>query len=30
MPERVMTPESEVYAKIDMSVVERVQKFGFP
>lgn len=49
MPERVMTPESEKYARIgkcppnrsylsklttlsflDMGVVERVQKYGFP
>ena len=45
-PERVMTPESEKYARIgkyhslfftkfipsllDMGVVEKVQKFGFP
>ena len=29
-PERVMTPESEKYAKIDMGVVSQVTKFGFP
>ena len=28
--ERVMTPESEKYARIDMGVVEQVAKFGFP
>ena len=30
MPERVTTPESEKYAKVDMNVVEKVSKFGFP
>lgn len=30
MPERVMTPESEVYAKIEMGIVEKVCGYGFP
>ena len=29
-PERVMTPESEKYAKIDMGVIDKVMKYGFP
>ena len=28
--ERVTTPESEKYAKIDMNVVNMVSKYGFP
>ena len=30
MPERVMTPESEKYARIDMKVVGKVGQYGFP
>lgn len=30
IPERVMTPESHKYSSINMEVVEKVAKFGFP